>query len=229
MNYRKNLASSAALLNDTERAEYNDDVLLPYLNIARTELQEVFALDNIPVTNKTSATIMVPAGTTEIGFETTPALPSDLVEIQELFESPTGQETWMSMTRKAFLTDQNPGNAELSYFLVWAWKDQKIQVLSAIVDIDIKLDYIQSLFSTITKKQLETENSIINSDLYFQFRVAGLAAEYIMQDTDRADRLNNNAMTALDRSLGISVKGRQAIFTRRRPFRAAYKRRRVVG
>lgn len=223
------LSRSAALLNDQDRANYTDTVLLPYLNIALGELQEIFELNNIPVTNKTSGTLTVPSATSLIGFTTTPPLPADLVEIQELFESATGQNTWIRVDKREFLTDSLlTGSTQISTFGVWAWIDQQIQVRPAIVSIDLKLDYIKTIFVEQVLSSLSSQNTILNTDTFFIYNVAGLAAEYIDENLTRADKLYQRAGMALDRSLGISVKGKQSIAVRRRPFRAAWKRRRTL-
>lgn len=219
---------SAALLNDQERATYTDTVLLPYLNIALPELQEIFELNNIPVTNETSATIPVPSATSVISFTSVPALPTNLVEIQRLFESQTGQNLWFPVTKREFLTADILGSVPLTMFGVWAWIDQEIHVRSAVNPIDLKLDYIKSLFTELTLGGLGVQNTILNTDSFFLNRVAALASEFIDENLIRADKLNGFAVMGLDRSLGISVKGKQAIAVRRQPFRAAYKRRRTM-
>jgi hypothetical protein len=53
---------AAALLNDPSRTVYTYPVQIPYLNQALQELQELFELNNIPVTDTvTSTPIEVPA------------------------------------------------------------------------------------------------------------------------------------------------------------------------
>ena len=222
------LARSAALLNDQERANYTDIVLLPYLNISLSELQEIFELNNIPVTNETSAVIAVPSATSVIGFTTVPSLPSNLVEIQQLWESQTGLNLWTPVTKKEFLTASILGSVSLTMFGVWAWIDQEIHVRAAVNPIDLKLDYIKSLFTELTIGQLGVQNTILNTDSFFVNRVAALGAEFIDENLTRADKLNLQAIGGLERSLGISIKGKQTIAVRRRPFRAAFKRRRTM-
>lgn len=223
------LEKSAALNNDQTRAVFTDAVMLPYLNIALSELQEIFELNNIPSTNEVSALINVPAGTTVVGFSTVPALPAALVEIRELFESVEGQESWVPVTKKEYLTPSQPGpNVGLTSFGIWSWLDQEIHVLEAIVDIDLKLDYIKSIFVDITLGGIAAQNTILNTDTFLQYRTAGLASEFIDEDFARADRQNNYGVSGLERSLGISIKGKQSIVVRRRPFRAAFKRRRTM-
>ena len=55
MTYAQVLTNSAALLNDQDRATYTDAVLLAYLNMTLAELEELFELNNIPVTKYTQA------------------------------------------------------------------------------------------------------------------------------------------------------------------------------
>src|SRR6266849_1624173 len=84
----------AGLMNDSSQSLYTNSVCLPFLNLALNELQELFELNGIPITNETSAVITLPAGSAQLGFTTTPALPADLIEIQQLWESPTGLNKW---------------------------------------------------------------------------------------------------------------------------------------
>lgn len=220
--------SASALLNDADRAVYTDIVLLPYLNITLSELQEIYELNNIPVTNNHSATIAVPAGIAAIGFATVPSLPVDLVEIQELFESQTGQNNWIPVTKKEFLTASILGATPISMFGIWAWMNQEITLRAAANAVDLRLDYIRSLFVELTISMLGQQNTILNTDSFIQYRVAGLASEFIDENLTRADKLNGFAIMGLERSLGISIKGKQSISIRRRPFRAAFKRRRTL-
>jgi hypothetical protein len=233
------LAKSAALMNDQDRAVYTDIVLLPYLNMARLELQEVFELNEIPVTAETSAIITVPAGVagaiTSIPINAgtvplvTPSLPIDLVEIQQLFESYTGQNNWVPMTKKEYLTPSMlVGNTPIAVFGVWAWMNQEIRVPSCSQINDLKIDYIKSLFTEMAMSDLTRNNNIINTDTFFQYRVAGLVSEFIEENLTRSQGLNQYGVLGLERSLGINVKGMQSIAIRRRPFRAAYKRRKVL-
>lgn len=213
MIYKKIMEHSAALLNDQDRAVYDDITQLPYLNMARMELEEIFELNNVPVTNETSAIIPVAAGITSIGFsEDDPAplasLPNDLVEIRAIWESEVGQNRFTPVSRD------------------WMWIDQELRFDVQTRAFELKLDYIKSLFTILGLSNLNDQNSIINTNTYFQFRVAGLICEFIEEDITRAQGLNSNAFSALSRSLGISVKGRQNIMTRRRPFRASFKMRR---
>jgi hypothetical protein len=234
MTYAEDMAASAALLNDQQRQTFTDAVLLAYLNIARNELQEIFELNNIPVTKETSAVITVPAGTTVIEIEPdpiviigTPYYPPDLIEIERLWESPTGQNSWYPVTKRDYLIQSEINNL-VSVFGEWAWMDQEIRILASGAIIDLKIDYIKSLFLPLAIGDIAESNIILNTDTFLQYRVAGLASEFIDENGARAQALNSYGLMALDRSLGISTKGRQSIVTRRRPFRSSYKNRSIL-
>lgn len=221
------MANSAALLNDTARQIFTNTNQLPYLNIALKELQEQFALNNVPVTSVTSAVINVPAGITEIGFQTTPpttnpVLPDNLVEIQQIWERLEGTNPYIPMTKVDYLPHYLEGQL-VSAFSWWAWQDQKILILESNQDNDLKLNYIKHLFPEIEDEDDPIE--VINADSFLHYRVAGLCAQFIGEDKARADSLNMMAIAAIERSVGISVKGGQLIRTRRLPFRAAFKAR----
>jgi len=216
--------SAAALLNDTAKDVYTYTVQLPYLKMALKELRELFELSNAPVTNETSAVIPVDAGITAVGFDTAlPArLPSNLVEIQQLWERQRNSDPFIPMTKKEYLPHYLEGQ-ETNRFLIWAWISNEIRLLSADGDNDLKIDYIKTLFTAVTD-----QNSIIgviNAESFLHFRTAALIAQFIMENKARADELNGNALLAIDRVTGIESKAKQAITTRHRPFRASFKSR----
>lgn len=214
--------ASAALLNDVAKSTYTYAVQIPFLNISLRELQELYEQNQIPATDVLSAILTVPSGTSEISFTSSPALPSNLIEPQLLWEAPTGTTPFTPMTRINWIPQTQIG-VEISQFVVYVWGDQKIKLLPANADIDIKIQYTKNLFSTITA---DTDQiGVINAMSFLQFRTAALVAEHIEENKARADDLNANASLSLDRAIGIGTKGRQAIQIRRRPFRAGYKSR----
>lgn len=215
--------NAAALLNDQAQSNFTDAVQMPYLNMALLELQETFEQNNIPVTNDTSAVIQVDEGITEIGFNTSPALPSDLIDIQYIWQRVRDTNPWVPLTpRLDFLPEYND-DVEVPYFFYWAWQDQMIKLQAANNDMDLKLDYIKSIFATVTSST--DILGVVNCLSFLQYRTAALCAQFIGENKTRADDLNAFAVLALDRSLGIGTKGTQAILTRRRPFRQSYKTR----
>lgn len=223
----------ASLQNDSAQETYNDGACLPYLNIVLDELQEIFEQNNIPVTNEVPAVLNVPAavspGTTVIGFSTTPALPSNLIEIQRVWERLKNTDPWVPMSRVEFISHYLEGQL-VTQFQFWAWIDNEIHVLNSLQDNDLKLDYIKSIFATpISIDDIDVDLGVQfkNVKSYLGYKTAALCSMYIGENETRAMTLNAQADDALSRSLGISIKGRQAINTRRRPFRASFKRRSV--
>lgn len=221
------MLASAALLNDTEGNTFTPENQLPYLNMAMDELQELFELNNIPVTNKTTITLPVAANVSRIGFTgTIPQLPADLVEIEQLWESQSGQNVWIPMTKHDFLPLYLEDNTQINQFIFWAWTGQEIRLIAANANNDLKIQYIAKIFRTpIPIEEINNPLAVININSFLQYRTAGLVARFVGENPTRADMLDGDAALALDRTLGISTKGRQAIFTRRRPFRAGYKNR----
>lgn len=213
------------LLNDNAGAIYTDAAVLPYLNTALDDLQEIFEQHNIPSTNEVSAVIALAIADTVVSFTSSPALPSDLIEIQQLWERAVSTPPWIPMVRREFLPlsreDQN-----ITQFQIWAWVNQEIRLIESTAANDLKIDYIQSIFSTpILIGAVGTNIPTINIKQYLGYHTAALCAAYVMENEMRAASLESQAVKALDRELGIPIKGRQAITTRRRPFMNSHRRR----
>lgn len=216
---------SASLLNDSAKSIYTYVAMLPYLKVAMQELDEHFQLHNIPVTEESSAVINMPAGSTEIiynGGVGTPSLPDDMVEPAQLWESPEGQAKYIPMTARQYLPRFMEG-IEISTFGYYVWQSQKIVVLAASADIDIKIDYIKQLFGTPIVNESSTIN-VVNAKTFLEYRTAALCAEFIERNTESSNALNVYAQLGIERATGINVKGTQNIMTRRRGFRAGWKR-----
>lgn len=214
----------ASLMNDTAKSTYGYTEQIPYLQIALQDLRTRLEQNNSPVTNSTSFYVTIPAGTTVLGFGTTPALPQDLIEIQQVWERQAGSNAYSPLDRVDFIPHYLEG-APVSLFSIYAWKENQIEFPVSTTDNDIKLDYIKTLFTTITDQNGII--GVINSESYLQFRTAALCAQYIGENKERADVLNAEADMAFNILIGIDNKGRQAIYTRRRPFRASWKNRAV--
>lgn len=219
------VSSVASLMNDTAQTLYTNAAVLPYLNLALDDLQEIFQHNNVPVTNEESSIITVPAGIDTIGFGTTPALPSDLVEIQNLWERSSGVIPFIPMTRREFIPRSHEDQS-ITQFLWYAWRDQEIKVIAATAANDIKIDYIQNIFNTpIAIGDIDVNLPIVNVKQYLNYATASLCAMFIAENETRSNHLDALATRALDRELGIPTKGRQSITTRRQPFMASYRRR----
>lgn len=218
------LAKAATLMNDTARTVYNYGAVLPYLQLAMQELQEHFELNSIPVTQLSSAVINIPTGTTQIIYNgvLVPKLPDDMIEPAQLWERQAGIDPYVPMSRRDFIPHQLEGILT-GKFSFYVWENQIIKFLPANRSNDIKIDYVKDIFTALVD-----ENSlinVINAATFLEYRTAGLCAEFIERNAASANALNVYAVMALDRATGIGVKGKQTILTRRKPFRAAYKKR----
>jgi len=222
---------SASLLNDTAKTVYTYTAQMPYLNMAYRELGELLELNNIPVTNATSAVIPIIASGDNIGGSDTPdaahpALPDGLVEIQQLWQRPTGTDIpFLPISKYEFLPHFWDG-IETSVIPAWAWMEQIIKFIPSNTPTDVKIDYIKTAIITIEDE--DDDILIINAFNTLGFRTAGLCARFIGENPTRADTLDSDAVLAFERMLGMSNKGRQSIVTRRRPFMASYKNRGMI-
>jgi len=215
----------AVLLNDPIKGTYTYTVTIPYLQMSLQELREHFEQNDIPVTRKTGSPIVtMQIGQTTIVFNGVgiPTLPSDLVEPSQLWECPTGTNQWIPMTKRDYLPHYLE-DIQSEQFIYYVWIDQQIRFLAAVQNNDIKIDYIKQLFTTVVDQN--TQINIINATTFLEYRTASLCAEFIERNLSSAQGLNSYALLGLDRVTGIGVKGRQNIMTRRRPFRAGYKKR----
>lgn len=217
--------TAAALLNDSAMQRFTYTVQLPYMKKAFRELRQLMEVVNMPKTNRVAEMLAVSAGTTEISYVTTPALPADLVEIRQLWERPAGINPWTPMQRLETLPYSLDG-APTANFILWAWIDNKIHLLETTQDNDLKVDYIAQLTNVVDEN---TTIDVINGQTFLENRVAALCAQYISEDKERADDLNNEANQALETLEIIETKAKQIIFTRRRPFRQSWKSRTSGG
>jgi hypothetical protein len=212
--------SSASLLNDTAKSSFTYAVQLPYLNLALSELANVFQANNIAFMNKESADLAVVTGVLTLTSATTPAVPTDLVEIQGIKErTADSDEPYTDMQRVEFLPEVRQG-LSLVYF---AWQAQCINFVGATTDREIQIEYIASALAPATSST--TAITLINSKNYLAYKTAALCSMYVGENPTRAAALDADAETQLDLLLRISIKGAQVIPTRRRPFMAAYKSR----
>jgi len=221
---------SASLLNDTAKSVYTYTAQKPYLRLALQELREIFELNNIPMTQLTSAVIQINSGVTQIlfnaaGTPTNPKLPDDMVEPGQLWERTRNINPFIPMSKRDYLPHDLEG-VETPQFIYYTWNSQIIEVLPANQNNDIKIDYIKQLFPDAGAAVDEnTIINVVNAQTFLEYRTAGLCAEFIERNETSANALNAGALLAIDRATGIGVKGKQNIMTRRRPFRAAYKKR----
>lgn len=214
---------AAAIMNDAAKRTYTYAVQYPYLNMALQDLQEHYEQNEIPVTATRSAVITIPSGTSSLAFATSgnPRLPDDLIEPSVLWERTSGIDPYTLMTRVNVL-DLGLAGSEIGQFIWYVWENNEIRFFAANTDIDIKMDYTKNLFGTVASDA--TVIPITNGIGYLANRTARHLSFFIAENPTRGNELDADATASLDRVLSIGTKGKQAIITRRRPFRAAYKR-----
>lgn len=216
---------SAALMNDPAKTDFTHSAQLPYLNMAIDELLENLEESNAASTNLTAAPILLPVGKNKLTpTEDTevPHYPSDLIEIQEVAERTAGSSNSFAMMTRKESVEAFPANSSLMY---WAWEDQRIKFnpSGATSPREIQLKYVRQAV-----QMAADANSVIGSigvRSFLAYKTAALCSMFIGENQSRAEILDSEAQKAMERLLGIGNKGRQQIFTRRRPFRAGYKSR----
>ena len=214
---------SAAALNDIDKTVYDYDTQLPYLKLALQELQEVFELNSLAVTEQTSRAIPVPSSISELEFNAPgdTRLPDNLIEPQQLWERVENTYPWTPMSRKEFLPHGLEG-APANMWTYWVWQNNKIIFPTSNSDNEVKIDYVGSLFPKYVRS--ETILPVQNGIGYLSYKTAELISDMVEHNQARAQTNGGRAIAALDRISGISIKSKQQIGARRRPFRASYKR-----
>jgi len=128
---------SAAMLNDANKTVYTYTAQLPYLNMALQELQELFELNDVPVTQTvTSSPIAVAANVSELTFTTVPPLPSDLIEPQMLWERANGIDPYVPMSKLDVLPLYMSG-VQIPQLLYYVWESQALRFIAANADNQI--------------------------------------------------------------------------------------------
>ena len=176
---------------------------------------------SIEATNQLSLIFDVPVDVFDIGGNTGPALPDDLVEIQRVAERLAGSSDDFLPVRKV---DFLPLTEILTNSLdVWAYQQQIVLFIGALTDREVIIEYIGKGFP-----ELVNGNSVItmiNSKTSLAYRTSGLAAGMIGENPTRADELNSYASTAAERLINLGIKNSQVIPVRRRPFRSGIRSR----
>lgn len=220
---------AAAAMNDVDKTNYTYEVQIPYLKMALQELQEIYELNNLQTVEDSSEVLSIPAAsngnpsivTVKFNVMNAPRLPDNLIEPQRLWERNTDINPWIPMVRKDFIPANLIG-IQTNQFIYWIWQRNELKFLSSNQVNDIRIDGVYSLFPKYVVEN--TIIPVINGLNFLQFRVAGLLSELIENNQARAGVNNSNASLSLDRITGITIKSKQNIVARRRPFRQAYKR-----
>lgn len=212
-------------LNDTVAAVFTDTVLLPALQIAIEDLRLECEDNNIPFTNVTSAAILVPTGVQSIGGDGGPALPTDLVEIVEMYERIAGTTNdFIQMRRRNFIPKTE---FQTTYLEIYTWQKQVVNFIGSTSDIEVKIDYVGNSLNQVVNAN--SEILIYNSISFLWFRTAALAANYIGENKTRSDELNIESVRCIETMENIGIKNQQSMPIRRRPFMSSYRQRSILG
>ena len=215
-------------LNDSDAELFTDIVLLPYAQDACDELQLELELFGALILEEVSTPpITIPIYTNwsitgvpqVLGYNTTPALPADLLEPQRLEERLSGStDMFVPMIARQWEPDILPSDS-LRY---WSWREQNINFIGATTLRDIKIYYLKRLLNVTSITNVINVN---NSQLFLTCRIAGMAARDIGENPTRADELDQEAEKMLNKLTRIGVKNKQRTRTRRRPFVLTSRRR----
>ena len=224
MTAEEGMDMTRSLLNDQIGAVFENDVQIPYLNMALRDLELKLQLNDIPVTLETSSPVIpVLAGIDNIGGPGGPPLPYLFINAKQLWQRPSGTtNAFLPIAQYQFLPSWNSENI-VNYLSGWAYLAQYIHLVPSTTPTDIRMDYTKGIIPIITDG--DDDIDILNSFQYLGFKTAGYCSMFIGENPSRAQVLEGQAENAFNEMLGIETKGQQSIVTRRRPFRAAWKQR----
>ncbi len=207
---------SRALLNDQVGSVYTDQILQPYLNIAIRDIGSLMNRSNIPVTNSTSAVIPFVEGRTQLAPGDAD-FPARLIEIQGVYQRQNDNQDFFLITRVEFLTPLQD-NVESTYIPAWSYQENILNFIPASGDLQLRIDYVKNVVAPITTPSEDID--IINSLNYLGYRTSALASMYVGENETRAQTLNMQADMEWNQLEGVNTKGKQSIYTRRRPLRS---------
>lgn len=214
------LDRSRFFLNDVNGRLFTNAVLIEPFKVAYDDLKEELYDYNIAVTSETSKALTINTGITDIGGPTGPALPRDIIVPTRCWERLAGtSDDYSEMGQFRELPKTSMVSNDLMY---WSYRNQYIQFIGASTDRDVKIDYIGDTLSLANAP--EGVVNLIQAISFLAYRTGSLAADFIGEDADRAQKLGSNATNALDKLLNVQVKNEQSMPVRRRPFMSQYKR-----
>ena len=201
-----------AHLNDVCGDVFDNAVLLPFLNGAWEELQTDLQAHGLPVTTKTTAIMTIPAGTLRLDGQSSPNLPSDMVDPLDVYERAPGTTGWSLMKEVPYGLFKGELQSRLN---AWRWEEEGLQFIGSHNPVEILIRYTRSF------NDLIGENSpvpIPGAKLFFIYRTAAEAARDIGQNQSRADKLDFKAEWEKSKFIATRVNGLQGQPVRKRGF-----------
>jgi len=193
-------------LNDTGAVLYTNARLLPYVKMASDFMETNLEENNISCKNETEVGIKVVAGKDELL-----PLPPDFVWPIALKERGWGSSDLFSdMNQRPWEPEISPSDR----LIYWTWRTDRIKLLPATTDREVKL-YYQCSFPII---------NVVNDSVYgyakqyLIAKVGAMAHLFISQNTTAAEIANKQAEKNMDQVVNIQAKKSQATPTRRRPY-----------
>jgi hypothetical protein len=196
---------------DANRELYHDATLLPYLQFAFEDFLEDLQANEVPVLSEISTVITIPQGQKVIseGF----GLPADFIDPIQLRErAGSTNNVFIEMKEVDFEPQVDPTN----YLRYWTYREGEIKLIGANRDIDVLLYYVKDL----TISGLSTPVTIRRAKGILAPRLASLAALQIGENAQLAQANDNLYTSALNKYLGIQVRRRQSLPSRRPGFRS---------
>jgi len=193
-------------LNDTGAVLYTNARLLPYVKMANDFMETNLEENNISCKNESETGIVVLAGKDELL-----PLPADFVWPIALKERGLGSsDLYTDMNQRPWEPEISPSDR----LIYWTWRTDKIKLLPATTDREVKL-YYQCSFPII---------NVVNDSVYGyakQYLIAKTAAMahlFTSQNTTASDIANQQAEKNMDQLVNIQAKKSQANPVRRRPY-----------
>lgn len=199
------MTDSAALLNDASKVVFTDAIMLPYLRQAHEDLQNALAEHGVSFVDEISSTLTVAAGVKVLNESSTPALPSDVLEIIEISERAVGEtdDDWVPMGRAG---DFEQDREELDTLDEYAWREGEVKLVGATTSRELRIKY-RKLLPTLSASG--TTVPIRAAKSYLGKRTASYVAGCVGEDYDRAKFLEGQADKALESLINTAVKGEQ--------------------
>jgi hypothetical protein len=206
-------------LNDQNIQLYSNAVLAEAFRTAYDDLKEECYNNSLRFVGEVSVALDIDEGMTDIGGDTGPALPINLVVPITLWERPANTD--VNYVRMTGVRNLPKTEVIINYLQYWSFNKQIIEFLGANQDQQVKIDYLGDTFGII--RNPEDRLNLFNAKTFLSYRTAALASQFQGENESRADKLNGNARVALDNFLNTDIKNQQNMPVRRRPFRAAWK------
>jgi hypothetical protein len=190
------ISKARVLLNDVGDVMATDAQMLPLIQLAFDELMMEFDQNQIDTARYESSVVLVDLGESSIAV-------SEMLYPLSVYERPAGSTSdFIEMNYIRWTTDFGL-NQDGPALNVWAWYGDSLRVPTALTRTEVVVRYIK----------YNTPPTTVGSSLIFQrierfliHRVASLFASRILQDEQRAQTEQSDALIQLNTLVSILVK-----------------------